>query len=182
MNRVQEQLVQRKIKKATEKNTKTKLLKAIYNRQKKLVEKKQEIERENIIQEDGLMKKKMDFYDSLFKEDKNDTSNTNQNHQNEEQYDTNGVSNNSKGIKKESKSHPMDKFHKPNMGKSFVKKPKTDKKQQKIDRDNEKQAKLEQRKKKYHKLNSKTSKGQPVMKNLMNDLFHKVKQSFKALK
>ena len=170
MNRTQEQLIQRKIKKATEKNTKEKLLKSIYRRQKALAEKKQEIEKANIDPESNL-KKKMDFYDAVIKGDYEDEETLNETQKSNNTGEQQGISKNSKAIKKESNSHPDPRNSKQQGN--------TDYKKTRIDRNAERLNKVEERKTRYHKMSRKTNRGQPVMKNLMNDLYHKVKQSYK---
>lgn len=68
MNRVQELLLQRKIQKSTEKNKKEKQLKSIYRRQKELAEKNSKKVEEGIEHHpDPMAKKKLDFYNKLFK-------------------------------------------------------------------------------------------------------------------
>ena len=56
---------------------------------------------------------------------------------------------------------------------------KPDAKKSKEEIENEKELKLKERRKIYKKLNQKTRRGQPVMKNKIEHLFNKIKNSMK---
>jgi hypothetical protein len=159
-----------------------------------MLEKKSEIARADA-QDNAGLKKKMDFYDSVFNGTAGDpedelpkprkNSQSKANAEPESQNDTNtnaqpevpGISNHSKNISKDEvikvSAHPAPEWlQKPQRERKPTR---TEYKQKKEARWAERTQKLDARQKRFQKMNSKTSRGQPLMKNVMEDLYKKIR-------
>ena len=199
MNRVQEQLLQRKIQKATDKNKKDKLLKSIWGRQKAVLAKKDEAQKQEA-QGDAGLKKKMDFYDSVFKAESAEPTDPSEKPRKSSKTETQAepetqakpqqkkVSNGkpsvpgvSKKITKDdaTKGHPAPEWKQKT---THIKKRNPEYRHKRDTRNAERKQKLDVRQKRFQKMNSKTDRGQPLMKNIMEDLYKKIKADKKAQK